>query len=493
MGKGIGIKPGCRYGRDMTHPTVRVFAALLATSVPTALLAAKPQAWLTSADHSRILTPAVPVATRSDASIVFDPAKRMQRIDGFGFALTGGSALLLQRMSPAARHTLLVELFGHGPGGMDVSWLRVSIGASDMDDHVFSYDDMASGRADPALRRFSLAPDERALIPTLREILSIAPGLPILASPWSPPVWMKTNGQVKGGTLRSDMDNAFARYLVAYVRGMAAHGVPIAAITLQNEPENTKNTPSMLLSEVQEAALIADQVGPAFRDADLATRIVAFDHNCDHPQYPLAILGDARAVPFVAGTGFHLYEGDASAMGRVHDAYPDKPVWLTEQMVIDDSKTGRATPVAEPLARVVLGSLANWASGVLLWNLAADPNFGPHTANGGCPVCEGAVTLDGDQVTRNVAYATIVQLSRFVPPGSRRIASTSDDPGLPNVAFLTPTDAVVLVVANPTGNERSVRVAVDDDVASYIVPAGGALTMRWPGSASGRSSMDGQN
>lgn len=467
----MGRKPG-----PLRLLLIGTAAALLNQSAA----AAPPQAWLTDADHRHILapTPLTADAGGPAATIQIDPTHRFQRIDGFGFALTGGSAQLLQRMSPGARHALLVEMFGRGNGGMGVSWLRVSIGSSDMDGHVFTYDDQPN--ADPALAHFSLAPDEQALIPTLREILSIAPRLPILASPWSMPAWMKTNARMKGGMLRPDMSDAFARYLVAYVRGMAANGVPIWGITLQNEPENANNTPSMLMPAGQQAALIADHVGPAFRTAGLTTRIIDFDHNCDHPDYPLTVLGDAAAAPFVAGTGFHLYEGDPSAITRVHDAHPDKPVWLTEQMVIDDVATGKATPVAQPIARVLIGSLTNWAQSVLLWNLAADPNSGPHTNDGGCTVCEGAVTIDGNRVTRNVAYAAVAQFSHFVPKGSTRIGAISAAQGLPVVVFRTPDAATVVVVANTGSSPQPIRVTGAGTPVAAMVPSGAAITIQWP-------------
>ncbi len=468
----------------MSNRSAALIAGVAAMSALAAVpaRAATPQAWLTSADHAQVLAPAAlqPGGGAAQVTVTLDPGRRLQPIDGFGFALTGGSAELLQRMSPAARHALLVELFDPRGPGARVSWLRVSIGASDMDRRVFSYDDLPAGAADPSLARFSLAPDERALVPTLREILAIAPGLPILASPWSPPTWMKTNGAPKGGSLRPDMGDAFAGYLVRYVRGMAAEGVPIRAVTLQNEPENAGNTPSMLMTAPEQAALIAHHVGPAFRAAGLRTRIVAFDHNCDHPAYPLAVEEDPRAAAYVAGAGFHLYEGGADAMSRVHAAHPDKPVWLTEQMVIDGPAMGRPTPVAQPLARVVLASLNNWAQGVLLWNLAADPAFGPHTGDGGCTVCEGAVTLDGDRVTRNVAYAAVAQVSRFVPRGSVRIGSNSSDAAVAATAFRTPDGATVLVLADTAASDRRVAAAGPQGPVTVVVPAGGAVTVRWP-------------
>lgn len=468
----------------VTRKRLSILYLALSAVTSTGIAAEQPRAWITDAAHRRILEQ-VPLSTSTGnepITIDVDASRRFQHIDGFGFALTGGSALVIQRMSPAARHALLSELFGHGPSGIGVSWIRISIGSSDMDDGVFTYDDLTAGGSDPALARFSLAPDERALIPTLREILAIAPGLPILASPWSAPSWMKTNDRPKGGMLRADMGNAFARYLVAYVRGMTVHGVPITMITLQNEPENPNNTPSMLMSAAQQAELIAEHVGPAFRAAGLATRIVAFDHNCDHPGYPLAILGNEHAAQFVAGTGFHLYAGDVSAMTRVHDAHPDKSVWLTEQSVTDDPTPGGPTPVAGYVSRILVGSLENWAQGVLLWNLAADSRFGPHTGDGGCSLCAGAVTIDGDHVTRNVAYAAIAPFSRFVPPGSVRIGTVASDPNLPVVAFRTQAGEDVLVVANPASSARSVRITDEEEPVAATVPAGAVLAVQWPGS-----------
>ena len=167
-------------------------------------------------------------------------------------------------------------------------------------------------------------------------------------------------------------------------------------------------------------------------------------------------------------------------MALVHSQHPDKPVWLTEQMVIDDVTTGRPTPVARPLSRVVIGSLNAWAQGVLLWNLAADPNYGPHLNDGGCPVCEGALTLNGDHVTRNVAYAVIAQVARFVPRGSERVGSTQGGDVPPNVAFRTPDGALVLVVANPGLVPVAMRLTAGAATTSYTLPAGAAITLRWP-------------
>lgn len=445
--------------------------------------------WLTTADRAQLLTeqaehaPLQPRDTQTKTIEIRDEAKE-QSIDGFGFALTGGSAQLIHAMDPAARHKLLEEIFGRGPGQDGVSYLRVSIGASDMNDHVFTYDDTPAGTTDPALQHFTLAEDEKDLIPVLREILTISPRLPILASPWTAPSWMKTNGAPKGGHLKPEFYGVYAQYFVRYLQAMQAHGIPVAAITMQNEPLNPKNTPSMVLDATEEGAFLRDALGPALRSAGLTQHVILFDHNCNHPDYPISILDDPKARVFADGSGFHLYEGDISALSTVHDAYPQKNLYFTEQMVIEEKRDGVLRPVADPVARVVIGAMRNWSRNVLLWNLAADPSFGPHTPDGGCPICQGAITIDssqapGHQVTRNIAFYTIAHASRFVPPGSVRVDSTEADADLANVAWRTPGGGHVLLVTNTGTAARSFTVGVGQQQFSAALDAGSVSTFVW--------------
>ena len=407
-----------------------------------------------------------------------DDATTYQVIDGFGDAVTGGTAQLMMKMSPAARHALLEEVFGSRPGQRNMSYIRVSIGSSDMNELVYTYDDLAEGERDPALTHFSLAPDEAYVIPALREILAIHPGLRILASPWSAPSWMKDNGKPKGGTLLREDYGVYAQYLVKYLEGMASHGIPIATITVQNEPENPKNTPSMVLSAEQEAEFIGKYLGPDMKRAGQETEIVAFDHNCDHPQYPIAVLRDPAAGKYTGGSGFHLYLGDVAAMTTVHDAFPNKDIFFTEQMVIP-RRGASNLQIAEPVARIMIGATTNWAKNVLLWNLAADPQDGPHTNDGGCPICSGAIILDGDKVTRNIAYYVTAHFTAFVPPGSVRIGDRTDEPILPNVAFRTPRGSHVLIVSNTTNAPKDFVIGYKEKFAQANLPAGAVATYVW--------------
>ncbi len=437
--------------------------------------------WLTTPDRANIVAPQTALHFSSDAGklplLTVDDAQHFQTMDGFGFALTGGSAQLLMRMSNRARAALLKELFTTGDDGIGVSYLRVSIGASDMNERVFSYDDLPAGETDVEMAKFNLGPDRADVIPVLKQILAIRPGIKILGSPWSAPAWMKTNNDVKGGELKPEYYGAFAKYFVKYIEGMRAEGIAIDAITVENEPLNPKNTPSMVMFAQQQDTFIAKDLGPAFEKAGIRTKILLYDHNPDVPSYPLSILGDPAASKYVDGTAFHLYGGETSVLTQVHDAYPKKSLYMTEQSV-----TGRRSEgplgIAEPVRQVMIGSTRNWSRNVLLWNLAADPQNGPHTNNGGCTGCSGAITLDGDSATKNVAFYVVEHFSQFVPPGSVRVAS-SEMEQLASVAFLTSEGKLALVVSNTGNFPKAFAVKYHAKVFRTEMPAESAGTYVW--------------
>ena len=378
------------------------------------------------------------------SEITVDPQKKYQQMDGLGFALTGGSAMLINKMSPAKQMALLHELFDTGKNDIGTSYLRVSIGASDLDDHVFSYDDLPAGEKDPELKKFSLAEDKKALIPVLKKILAINPKIKILGSPWSPPAWMKTNDSTGGGHLKPEYYHTYSQYFIKYIKGMAANGIRIDAITIQNEPLNSNNNPSMIMEAPEQASFIKNNLGPDFKAARIKTKIILYDHNADRPDYPITILKDPQAAKYVDGSAFHLYGGKIEALSEVHNAYPNKNLYFTEQWVGAPGNMEKDLRFA--IKELIVGASRNWCRNVIEWNLAADPHQNPHTP-GGCTECLGAVTIDGDQITRNPAYYIIAHASKFVRPGSHRIASNYLK-DLPNVAFLTPAGQTVVIVYN---------------------------------------------
>lgn len=436
--------------------------------------------WLTTNNKSALLArqTALPVqqaAGSAPLNIVVDPSTKFQAIDGFGFALTGGSAQHMIRMNAAERKKLIQELFGRKEGQVGFSYLRLSIGSSDLNDHTFSYDDVPAGQTDVPLSTFTLKEDEQDVIPVLKEILAVVPGIRILGSPWSAPVWMKSNQNIQGGRLKDEYYPVYANYFVKYIQGMKKHGIVIDAITVQNEPFNDGNTPSMQFLAKEELRFIKNFLGPAFKKAGIKTKIILYDHNCDAPEYPISILTDKEAAQYVDGSGFHLYAGPVSAMSKVHNAFPEKHLYFTEMMAVSRDQNFNT---ANPVERILIGATRNWSRNVILWNLAADPNNDPHTDNGGCSMCQGAVTIDGNNVTRNLAYYTIAHASAFVPPGSVRIESSSQ-PGLSHVAFRTPAGKTVLVVANNSRETKAFSVTEGGHSFQSQLEHGSTATFTW--------------
>ncbi len=419
--------------------------------------------YVTSPDRSRLLEPRkveeVSRPAPEGIPIRIDPHITYQKMDGFGYTLTGGSALHLQKMSEPARDSVLQELFGIENNGLGISYLRISIGASDLDEFPWSYNDLPTGESDRDLKQFSLAYDTLYLIPTLQQILKIAPRLKIMGSPWSPPVWMKDVNDTRGGSLKKEYFPVYAQYFVKYIRGMEKMGIPIDAITIQNEPLHPGNNPSMLMLADDQALFIKNDLGPAFLKEGISTRIVVYDHNADRPDYPISILNDPAAARYIDGSAFHLYGGSIDALAKVKEAHPEKNLYFTEQWI--GAPGDFAGDLSWHIENLIIGASRNWCKIVLEWNLAADDKLQPHTDRGGCDRCLGAITIQGDRVVRNPAYYIIAHASRFVPPGSVRIASEMHD-SLPNVAFRTPQNKISVIFLNKYKKKALVHMRYED-------------------------------
>jgi glucosylceramidase len=434
--------------------------------------------WITNGDKSALLQQQSDqnfgTVSNTYSTIEIDATQTFQTVDGFGYALTGGSAYVINKLSATDKSNLLQELFGTGSNSNAISYLRISIGASDLNASVFSYDDMPPGQTDVNLNQFSLSQDTVDLIPVLKQILTINPNIKILGSPWSPPVWMKDNGNSIGGSLLPQYYDTYAHYFVKYIQQMQAKGITINAITPQNEPLNGGNNPSMVMTADQQVTFIKNNLGPAFQAAGINTKIIVYDHNCDRPDYPLTVLGDDAARAFVDGSAFHLYAGDISALTRVHNAYPEKNVYFTEQFT--GSNGSFDGDLRWHLKNVIIGTMRNWGKIALEWNLASDPNYGPHTA-GGCTECKGALTI-GNTITRNVSYYIVAHASKFVPPGSVRIASNISG-NLYNVAFKTPAGTRVLIVVNDGTVSTSFNIKFNGQWVTTGLAVGSAGTYVW--------------
>lgn len=442
--------------------------------------------WMTTGNKSALLAkqPTLTFAsgTNKNPTITVNGATTFQTIDGFGYTLTGGSAIVINRMPATQRDALLRELFTRDYSSLGVSYLRLSIGASDLDPAPYTYDEVPAGQTDPTLAQFSIAAAQTDLIPVLKQILAINPNVPIIATPWTAPRWMKDNGAYVGGSLLPAYYSAYAQYFVKYIQAMQAQGITIGAITPQNEPLNPNNEPSLYMTAAQQATFIKSWLGPALRNAGLATKIVVYDHNADHPEYATSIMDDAAANAYVDGSAFHLYAGTIDALTTVHDAHPDRNLYFTEQYTASNGNFGG--DLRWHIRNIIVGAPANWSRTALEWNLANDENFGPHTP-GGCSTCLGAVTIDSSTsaVTRNVAYYIVGHASRFVDPGSVRVASVvsggSQTTSLPNVAFRTPAGRYVLIVLNDGRKTQTFNVSYAGRIVTHTLSVGSVATYVW--------------
>lgn len=414
--------------------------------------------------------------TTNYPTIEVDELKTYQTIDGFGFTLTGGSAQSINTLNAQKRQELLQELFGKNDNSITISYLRISIGASDLNAAPFTYNDLSSGQTDITLSHFSLSPDKNDVIPMLKEILAINPQVKIIATPWSAPAWMKDNNGFIGGSLKPEYYGVYANYFVKYIQKMKEEGIAITAITPQNEPLHPGNNPSMYMTALQQADFIKNHLGPAFANANLTTKIIIYDHNCNQPEYPLTILNDAGANPYVDGSAFHLYEGDISALSTIHNAYPNKNLYFTEQYTgISGTFEG---DLKWHLKNVIIGSMRNWSKVALEWNLANDVNFRPFTP-GGCSTCKGALTINGtDEFERNVGYYIIAHASKFVPAGSVRIGSNQTE-NLNTVAFKTPAGKKVLIIENDGNVSELYTIKFNGRWVSTALDAGAVATFSW--------------
>ncbi len=465
-----------------------VAASLLAGCVQSLSLASPDSvsAWLTTGDQSRLLARQADLRFTAAAAasgmpvIDVDDGRRFQTVVGWGAAMSDASAYLIQtRLGPAQRESLLQELFGPPPG-IGLSFVRIPMGASDFSRSHYSYDDRPAGEPDSTLAHFSIRMDRAEKLPVLQRAVAINPRLALVGSPWSPPAWMKSSASLIKGTLLPRFHGAFAEYLARWVEAYEAEGLPIFAITLQNEPHfEPADYPGMRLSSAQRAAIIGQHVGPLFARRGIRARIWDWDHNWDAPDSPLGVLADPVARRFVDAVAWHCYGGEISAQSMVHDRHPDTDTYFTE------CSGGEWAPVwADNLkwnvSRMVIGNARAWARGVALWNLALDERHGPHL--GGCGDCRGVVTIHSEtgRVVRNPEYYALAHASRFVRPGAVRIASTALD-SLETVAFRNIDDgSTALIVLNSSHRESSFVVRVRERSFTSVLPAGGVVTYTWP-------------
>jgi glucosylceramidase len=422
-----------------------------------------------------------------------DDSARYQQMVGIGAALTDTSAWLLYDELPSGtRDEVMSNLFG--PSGIRLSYLRLPIGASDFthDGRPYTYDDVPPGQSDPSLSRFSIAHDDAYIIPVLRQMRALDPGLQIIAAPWSPPAWMKTNDALDDtagkGRLRPSDYGAFARYLVKFVQAYDGQGVTIDALTPQNEPGQGTPYPGLNLSELGEGRLIVQYLVPALRAAGVHVKLYVHDFKWLFASRVVKLISVSDVRQAITGVAWHCYEGDPVVMSEIHAIAP-----ALDQ--IESECSGGIEP--GPTSELLIASFRNWATAVLMWNLALDPAGGPvEMPNSGCHDCTGVVTVDGltHTVTYTLDYYQLGQLGKFVQRGAHRIGSntfvTYDTPtlqheidwarpGVDDVAFENPDGSRVLMAYNNAARAESFAVQWRGLSFTYTLPAAATVTFVW--------------
>jgi glucosylceramidase len=426
-------------------------------------------------------------ATRlPNLTITVNDHVKYQRIDGFGASLTDSSAWLLWNKLTAPQRDATFHMLFSSDTGIGLSVLRQPMGASDFAISAYSYDDMPAGQSDSDLQHFSIDHDRAYIIPLLRQALALNPHLKIIGTPWSPPGWMKTSDSMIRGSLLPAAYPALAKYFVRFVQEYEAAGVPIYAITPQNEPLNVPGDyPGMEMTAREQTEFVAKHLGPAFRDARLKTKILAFDHNWDLISFPLQVMSDPGVASFAAGIATHCYGGTPTVQNELHERFPNKEIWMTECSG-GEWQSGKILPQQ---IRLVIESTRNWAQTVVLWNLALNQFHQPYL--GGCTTCRGIVTVNDStqpsQVTPTVDYTALAHASKYVVPGAYRVESNEFGQGsLEDVAFLDPDGSLVLLVMNSGNAAETFNIAWAGKFASYKLAGGAVATFVWNVPAAGR-------
>ncbi len=441
--------------------------------------------WVTTPEKSKLLSEeeqfrfgvgsgeiSAPITIHVDESVTY------QQMDGFGAAMTDSSAwLIANKLNLEQREKLMRDLFDHEQG-IGISYMRLPMGASDFAHDFYTYNDKPAGEIDPKLKGFSIEHDKAYIIPALKQAREINPDLKLMASPWSVPAWMKSSESLITGYLKEEFYPSYANYFVKFIQGYEAEGVPMDAITLQNEPYyEPPGYPGMFMDATEQIEVIRNHLGPAFRDNGITTKIITWDHNWDHPEYPIQVLDDPEANAFISGSAFHGYTGEVRNQQQVHDAHPDKDIYFTESSG-GEWATDFGNNLKWDLQNLIIGSTRYWSKVVLKWNLALDEDHGPK--KGGCQDCRGFVTINSQsgEVTLNEEYYAFGHASKFVKSGAYRI-ETNQSEVIENVAFKNPDGSKVLIGLNSSTESQLFEVHFGDQKFTYTLPAGAVATFVW--------------
>lgn len=429
----------------------------------------------------------------SDYTITVNENTTYQQMDGFGVSLTDSSAWLLNyKLNASKRAEVMEKLFGNT--GIGLSVLRQPMGSSDFTWSAYTYDDTAG---DTSLGQFTISRDLPYIVPMVKAAIAKNPGIKVFASPWSSPAWMKYSGTLNGGKLKAEYYQTYADYFKKYIQAYQAQGIPIYAVTVQNEPMyETGAYPSMGMNEQDETGFIGDYLGPTLQNAGINTKIIAFDHNYLNWSFPNTVvqnLKNSGKASYIAGSAFHHYDsGDGSQMTSMHNAHPDKDIWFTEGGfgTWNDPQNGTSQGFDNMITEFI-NITRNWSKSIILWNAALDQKDGPallsaYNTNRGMVTIQNSDNSNSNpenNVTYTKQYYLLGHFSKFVVPGAYRIqTNTSND--LKNVAFKNPDGSKVVIAYNPQTSAKNVKIQWGSQSFIVNVPAKSVMTYKWYGNPS---------
>jgi glucosylceramidase len=406
--------------------------------------------------------------------ITVNSSKQFQQILGFGAAFTDAACFTLSRLDDKARRELFHHLFDPAEMGLSVS--RVCVGSSDYSKDVYSYDD--GPEPDPELKRFSIEHDRAYILPIIREARGVNPDMWLLASPWSPPGWMKANGSMLGGSMRKASYAVYAEYLYKFLDAYAAEGVRINSLTSQNEVDTDQDgkMPACLWGQEYEIEFIRDHLGPRLAKSKNNAEIWILDHNYNLWGRALCELEDEKARQYISGVAWHGYAGTPDAMACVQKAYPNIGQYWTEGGP-DFVKPGYATEWAK-WGQEFTGILRNRARCIIAWNYALDeqgkPNIGPFQ-------CAGLITVDSKTaaISYSGQYWAMAHFSSHIHRDARIIESVGDLKDIQHVAAVNSSGEHVLVLTNAGNEACTVNLRSGESAVSVHLSADSISTLVW--------------
>ena len=408
--------------------------------------------------------------------VFVDPSHSYQTLLGIGGALTDASAETFAKL-PKTQQQEFLQAYYSPTAGIGYSLARTHIGSCDFSSASYTY----VKEGDKNLKSFSIKHDEKYRIPFIKQATAAAGGkLTLFVSPWTPPAFMKTNHDLlHGGKLLPEFRQPWADHYVKFIEAYEKQGIPIWGLSVQNEEMATQTWESCLYTAEEERDFIKEYLGPTLAKGGLGDKkLIAWDHNRDLLyQRASTVLDDPEAAKYVWGIGYHWYETWTTSgplfdnERRVHETYPNTNLIFTEGCVenfkfdqVNDWKLG------ERYGNSMINDFNAGTVGWTDWNVLLDEKGGPNHVGNFCfaPIIADTRT---DKLIYTNAYYYIGHFSKFIRPGAKRLATTTNRDWMQATSFINPDGKVAVVVMNSGDKPQEFQLWVKGQAASTTSPA----------------------